>query len=626
MSYVFLVAASHHKAALHASRRKLPFLPGLDLLGPLMDRLRRPESFDDVCAEGLFRASTAPAILARWGAIFMHGLPGLLGAGGFRPEKIPTKQEVLQAGSCIFESSFHAEHVDVFVSHRWGSARWAKYLALCLYLNLPAAVGSSLTTWLLAAAGMIAYTNHTGNLLLLLVLVGFPSAVFVIVFLFGHHVVHRLRPISMWVDRACIHQTDHDFKHRQIEALPVFVARASSMLVLWDDEYFRRLWCPLELATFARYGGARKVDFLPLWLAPWLLSTIVANSLVAAGVCMLSYGMPETFAASVTAVCARMLPRSVIDSTSGALGTYVAWALWDGLAGAMLGTLVSIPWTIACKAKLQSHALMLEQMACFECRAAQCTIEADRVLVEQQVQRLFKPRHDGEPVVQTTYCSRNDENLQRDSSTCQADPETAWIRRNSVTSTQADQDALDAFNSYLRGPLRCWVMESVGSQLHVPYRTCLVATLPIIFYSPVNILQCDDDCRSRYGLPSLQKAVLAEMLSWLVVGLLVFPTLYPILLRMLKHVFTVQQQTLQFVLAALSAILTFTYGYLCAGTVFDLAYGMFQLGGISLMLYVMLLILLLLQLRCLFGTDGAVTSVSVDGSYRILHTADTFSI
>ncbi|CAE7741665.1 mrkA [Symbiodinium sp. CCMP2592] len=53
----------------------------------------------------------------------------------------------------------------------------------------------------------------------------------------SQHIVHRLRPISMWVDRACIHQTDHDFKHRQIEALPVFVARASSMLVLWDDDY-----------------------------------------------------------------------------------------------------------------------------------------------------------------------------------------------------------------------------------------------------------------------------------------------------------------------------------------------------------------------------------------------------
>ena len=102
-----------------------------------------------MCAAGLFRATTAPAILAQRGAIFMHGLPGLLAAAGFRRDKIPTKQEVLHAGSCIFEPSYHAEHVDVFASHRWGSARRAMYLALCLCLNLPTAVGCSLTTWLL---------------------------------------------------------------------------------------------------------------------------------------------------------------------------------------------------------------------------------------------------------------------------------------------------------------------------------------------------------------------------------------------------------------------------------------------------------------------------------------------
>ena len=38
--------------------------------------------------------------------------------------------------------------------------------------------------------------------------------------------------------------------------------------------------------------------------------------------------------------------------------------------------------SIACKAKLQSHELMLQQMASFECRAAECIIEAGRVLVE----------------------------------------------------------------------------------------------------------------------------------------------------------------------------------------------------------------------------------------------------
>ena len=114
------------------------------------------------------------------------------------------KQEVLQTGSGIFESSACVEHVDVFVSHRWGSGRWAKYLALCLYSNLTAAVVCSLTTWILATVCMIAYArgvaNLGGNHLLLPILVLFPIGVFLVVFFLGHHAVHSLRPMSVWMD------------------------------------------------------------------------------------------------------------------------------------------------------------------------------------------------------------------------------------------------------------------------------------------------------------------------------------------------------------------------------------------------------------------------------------------
>ena len=37
---------------------------------------------------------------------------------------------------------------------------------------------------------------------LLLVLVYFPTAVFFFVFFMGHHLVHRLWPTSLWVDRV----------------------------------------------------------------------------------------------------------------------------------------------------------------------------------------------------------------------------------------------------------------------------------------------------------------------------------------------------------------------------------------------------------------------------------------
>ena len=594
-----------------------------------MDRLRRQESFVEVCAEGLFRATTVPRVLAQRGAIFMQGLPGLLGAGGLRSAKIPTKQEVLQAGSYLFESSACVEQVDVFVSHRWGSARWAKVLALCLYSNLTAAVVCSLTTWVLAIAGMIAYAhgaaNLGGNFLLLPILVFFPIVVFLAVFFLGQHAMHCLRPMSIWMDRACIHQTDFDFKHRQIQALPVFVARSSCMLVLWDDEYFRRLWCQLELATFAKHGGAQKVHFLPHWLAPWLLSAIVANSFVAACWCILICGTPEV-PDYITALCTKMLPRSFLESASCAFVTDAIWAV----IGTALGTLASIPWTIAGKAKLQGHQLMLEQMACFDCRAAECTIEADRVLVEQQVQKLFTSQHDEEPVVQAASSPGSYDHLlttSNSSSMSRTDSDPPRILRDSVASIQTDEEALDAFNSYIRGPLRRAVMESVGSQLHVPYRLCLVATLPMTFYLPVDSFLCDDGCRSREGLPLLEEAFLSETLYGLAVIWLILPTYYPILLRLLKRAFTFQSSTLQFFFAALSAIATFSYGSVCTGIMYGLTRKVFQQGLIGFMpFYLLLIILLLLQLRYLFGSEGAVAGASVDGTYRALHAADAFSI
>ena len=122
-------------------------------------------------------------------------------------------------------------------------------------------------------------TGLGGSMLLFPCLVCFPMVTFAIVLIFGHGLPLGRSLPSCWLDRICIHQTDMDKKKEQINALPVFVAQSSKMLVLWDQTYFERLWCNLELATCARYGGTDKVELMPLWLAPWLLSTIFLDLL-----------------------------------------------------------------------------------------------------------------------------------------------------------------------------------------------------------------------------------------------------------------------------------------------------------------------------------------------------------
>ncbi|CAE7739216.1 unnamed protein product, partial [Symbiodinium sp. KB8] len=182
-------------------------------------------------------------------------------------------------------------------------------------------------------------------------------------------------------------------------------------------------------------------------------------------------------------------------------------------------------------------------------------------------------------------------------------PTTSTGTEESVAYTQSDDEALDAFNSYIRGPLRSAVMECAGDQLYVPYNMCLVASLPMIFYSATDILQCDATCMSNMGYSSFGNYVLPILLSWISTFVLIVPIFYPVFLRLLKRTFSVHSELLQLLLAALSGILTVSYGFLCAALLFGLLAVINKEGAMAFLPLLVILVFLLMQLRCLFGTD-----------------------
>ena len=260
------------------------------------------------------------------------------------------------------------------------------------------------------------------------------------------------------------------------------------------------------------------MHFLPLWLAPWLLSALLLDLLVATSWYILAHVAPLDLFTSTPTFSAIL---------GSAFGPLVTVGIFNLLFGTILGVLASIPWTVTCRAKLRSHALLLDQMASFDCRAAQCTVEADRALVNQQIQQLFGSRDEKEVVVLATS-STVTENVHSPSPSDRVEAAyLPWTTQDSMVYTQTDEQALDAFNSYIRGPLRFAVMESVGDQLHVPYRMCLVASLPMIFYSSTDILQCDAECISHNGFQSFESYVLPVVLGWLATILLILPVFYP---------------------------------------------------------------------------------------------------
>ena len=253
------------------------------------------------------------------------------------------------------------------------------------YFNLGMAIKYACGTWLLMVVVLVARSGITGlggSCLLLPCLVYLPMIVLLLVFLLGHQIVGETP--SLWVDKLCIHQTDPDLKAEQIAALAVFVARSQRMLILWDDTYFERLWCNLELATHARFCGAEKVEVLPLWLAPWLLASILLDILGVTLFFQLEPVFPK-WSEAVTRYAAAML-----GETRGGSYFVACFAVW--LMSSIVYLPISIPCFFSFRMKLRSHQLMLNQMAAFDVKNAKCSLPADREPITQHVRELFRDR------------------------------------------------------------------------------------------------------------------------------------------------------------------------------------------------------------------------------------------
>ncbi|CAJ1378344.1 unnamed protein product [Effrenium voratum] len=571
-------------------------------------RLRSPDSFDE--RSGHFRKATAKRVLMGFGMIFSGSLTSLMAAGG-QTGRFPRKDQILAAGENLFQASVATDHVDVFIGHSWSACRCQKFLALCLFFNLGMAVKCSVATFLVAVVALLSSRGMTGlggSSAALPCLVYLPIAAFFLVFIFGQQLTGGRWAPSVWVDKLCIHQTDMERKAEQIVSLPVFVARSSRMLILWDDTYFERLWCNLELATFARYGGADRVEVLPLWLAPWLLGSILLDLLSASIFELLEHIFPNWSAAWTNEIIG--FAESIFGHNP-AMVKFVAWfIIW--MMSSIVYLPASIPSFFTLRMKLRNHQLMLDQMAEFDVRAAKCTVASDREAIEQQVKDNFSQ-------------DRLERVLSRLSTS-----KPGKVRRDSLIMSHADP--LDNFNDYIRGPLRDKVIDEIGNELYVPWHMCLTAFLPMIFYSSVNVLGCDNGpCEKSAmlaGYSSASQYMIIQTIGWAMCILMAFLLTYPTLLRMLKFVLTHVDGPLQLVAAFLCCPLAYFYCYICGSLVWASLVSLVENYSPSqLMLFVLIMCFLLVQVVCLFSRSsghGEPQSSSLrNHAYQNAETADS---
>ena len=352
----------------------------------------------------------------------------------------------------------------------------------------------------------------------------------------------------------------------KVECLPVFVANSNEMLVLWDDTYFQRLWCNMEVACFIKHAGPERVRFLPLWIAPWLLSSMLLDLISATIFEVLELSFPNWSMAWVAQVEAAVLALGSPPELTRFFAAFFIW-MFSGLC--YLPS--SVPSFFSFRARLRSHTLLLEQMSSFRVQEAKCTEEWDRQLIEAQVVELYRD-----------------------------------IGKSAEVEEHEHQHELERFNSYIQGPLRKVVLKSIGDELSVPYHLCLIAYLPMTFYSAVNVLGCDNGPCMRSvkegGFSSLELYLMVQAVAWLLCMLLAFPMTHPTLLFLLHKFSPSDDSTSSSTFAALiSCLVAFAYGFFLGACIWGIAFCLADgITVIRLLVTVVVLASLLFQTYMIF--------------------------
>lgn len=348
----------------------------------------------------------------------------------------------------------------------------------------------------------------------------------------------------------CIHQTNQSLKAQQVAALPVFVARSRRMLVRWDDTYFERLWCNMEMATFARYSESpEKMEFVPLWLAPWLLSAVLLDLL---GVeflrCMEADEATEIITQTGIKMGLAMLgdSREALLFLEGFLHSFPYFVCYLPMA---------LPSMLSFKSKIQGHQLMLHQMASFDIKKAKCSVESDRPLVEEQVAMHFQPKLETDVIVAGG----------------------SELAPEAVESGALREEALDRFNSYVQGPLRSTLLDCIGEVHEVPFQLCSLCMLPMTTFNATAIIPsawqgCGTLSTLGYASPWDWRLWMPSLVAWCLAQTLAYPVTFPILLRLLQQVESATENAwVQLLFGILCSCLVYAYTFFCSGIIFGCA-------------------------------------------------------
>eukprot|EP00438_Fugacium_kawagutii_P007731 Skav217319 [mRNA] locus=scaffold3163:325845:327515:+ [translate_table: standard] len=114
-------------------------------------------------------------------------------------------------------------------------------------------------------------------------------------------------------------------------------------------------------------------------------------------------------------------------------------------------------------------------MQCFDFRSAQCAVESDRGIIEEQVVDLFDEAFEAPLSVAFGVDSPEATPLVQ----CPSRHDLRQIRH--ITSYPTHDEVIDQLNAYVRGPLLKSVEESIGEEEYISLKSCIAASLPLVY-------------------------------------------------------------------------------------------------------------------------------------------------
>ena len=141
-----------------------------------------------------------------------------------------------------------------------------------------------------------------------------------------------------------------------------------------------------------------------------------------------------------------------------------------------------------------------------------------------------------------------------------------------ITSYPSEEEVLQQFNAYVRGPMREKLLNAIGSEVDIPWKLCVVSFLPLTFDALAVTLGCEGQPCSlsakHEGYASSVPYVISNFLGFAIECFLGYPSIHPIMLRALQAVKSnVEHLPLRVVLGALSAMAVYVYVFSSAAAV-----------------------------------------------------------